>query len=216
MTMPFPWVAAAGVAAGAVHLGAYYGGARGLAGFAKALPIVLLIVWVLGCEPAVGEGYRRLIAAGLLFSMGGDLLLLSRERFRAGLAAFFAGHVCYALAFTIGGTGFTPALGWLVPLAIVAAGMLRLLWPHAPRERVPIACYVVMIAVMAWTAIGRGVAGTTPQPSGMQAALGALVFMASDATLALDRFVRPWRGAHAVVMVTYYAAQMLIAASVAA
>jgi uncharacterized membrane protein YhhN len=216
MTMPFAWVAGLGVAAGALHLGGYYGGARRLAGLTKAVPIALLVLWVATCEPAVGAGYRRVIVAGLLFSMGGDLLLLSRERFRAGLASFFAGHVCYALAFTIAGTGLAPAIGWLVPLAIVAAGMLRLLWPHAPRERVPITCYVVMIGIMAWTAIGRGVAGTTPQPSGMQAALGALVFMASDATLALDRFVRPWRGAHAVVMVTYYAAQMLIAASVAA
>jgi uncharacterized membrane protein YhhN len=101
-------------------------------------------------------------------------------------------------------------------VALPAAAMLRVLWSNAPRERVPIACYVAMIAAMAWTALGRGVAGTTPQPSGLLAALGALVFIVSDATLALDRFVRPWHWAHAAVMVTYYAAQMLLAGSVAA
>jgi uncharacterized membrane protein YhhN len=155
-------------------------------------------------------------AAGLGFSIGGDLFLLSRERFRAGLASFFAGHVCYTLAFATSAAGVVPAGGWFVSLAVVAAAMLRVLWSHAPRERVPITCYVVMIAVMAWTAIGRGIAPATPEPSGMLAALGALVFMTSDATLALDRFVRPWRAAHGVVMVTYYGAQMLIGASVAA
>jgi uncharacterized membrane protein YhhN len=215
MTMPFSWVVGLGTAAGAVHLGAYYAGARRLAGVTKALPIALLLVWALGCEPAVGEGYRWLVAAALLFSMGGDLLLLSRARFRAGLASFFVGHVCYTLAFTTAGVAFVPAAGWAVLPALVAAAMLRVLWPHAPRERLPIACYVGMITVMAWTAIGRGLAAPTPQPSGLLAALGALVFMASDATLALDRFVRQWHGAHALVMVTYYAAQILLAASVA-
>jgi uncharacterized membrane protein YhhN len=104
--------------------------------------------------------------------------------------------------------------GVLLVLLLVGGGILRVLWPHVARERIPVACYVVMISIMAWTAIGRSTAAATPQPSGLLAAAGALVFMTSDATLALDRFVRPWRGAHAAVMVTYYAAQILIAASV--
>lgn len=215
MTLPFAWVVGAGAAAGAIHLGAYYAGRRALAGVAKGVPIVLLLVWVLGCDPAVGASYRWLVAAGLAFSLGGDLLLLSRERFRAGLASFFVGHVLYTLAFTTGSGDFVASpvvLAWLV---VVGGGVLRLLWVHVATERGPVACYVAMISVMAWTAMGRALAGATPQPSGALAAMGAIVFMTSDATLAIDRFVRPWRGAHAAVMVTYYAAQMLIAASVA-
>ena len=42
-------------------------------------------------------------------------------------------------------------------------------------------------------------------------ALGALSFLVSDSVLSVNRFARPFAGAHAVVMVTYYAAQMLIA-----
>ena len=80
----FAGVAAAAVLAGGVHLRAYYAHNARLAGIAKAVPIALLLAWVLLHAPVAGEGYRRLIAAGLLFSMGGDLLL-SRERFRAGL-----------------------------------------------------------------------------------------------------------------------------------
>jgi len=216
MTLSFAWAVGAGALAGAVHLGAHYAGRRGLAGLAKAVPIAVLLAWALAYEPAVGEGYRRLLAAGLLFSMCGDLLLLSHERFRAGLASFFLGHVCYTLAFLRGGAGFVPAIGWLLPLVVGAGAVLRVLWRHAPRERVPIVCYVAMITLMAWSAVGRGIAPATPQPSGVLAALGALVFMASDAILALDRFVTRWRGAHAAVMLTYYGAQILLAASVAA
>jgi uncharacterized membrane protein YhhN len=214
--VPFAWVTALAVATGTVHLAAYYRGARLLAGLAKAVPIALLLTWVLTVEPAAAPAYRGLVATGLLFSMGGDLLLLSRARFRAGLASFFVGHVCYALAFTAGSPGFAPSPWLLVLLVAVAAVILRTLWPHVVRERVPVACYVAMISLMAWTAAGRALAPETSQPSGVLAALGALVFMTSDAILAFDRFARPWPGAHAAVMVTYYAAQILIAASVAA
>lgn len=216
MRVSFATVTLVAAAFGAVHIAAYQAGRRGLAGATKAVPIFLAFAWTLTCEPAVGEGYRRLVAAGLLFGMGGDLLLLSRARFRAGLGSFFAGHVAYTLAFVAASAAFTPALGWLAVIGTGAGLALRRLWPHVGRERLPVACYVAMIALMAWTALGRGLAAGTPQPSGMEAALGAVLFMASDTILAFDRFVRPWRGAHAAVMLTYYAAQLLIAASVGA
>src|SRR5262245_9015827 len=216
MPAPFVAIVGAGAVAGAIHLGAYYGGRPRLAGLAKGVPIVLLLGWVLACEPAVGAAYRRLVAAGLVFSLGGDLLLLSRARFRAGLGSFFIGHVCYTLAFAMASTEVVASPLALVALAGGGAGVLRVLWSHLTEERIPVICYVVMIAVMAWTAIGRASGASTPQPSCGLAALGAVIFMASDTTLALDRFVNPWHGAHAAVMVTYYAAQILIAASVAA
>jgi uncharacterized membrane protein YhhN len=203
----------AALLAGGVHLGAYYRAHARLAGIAKALPIVLLLGWVVLHAQVVGETYRWLVAAGLLFSVAGDLLLLSRARFRAGLAAFFVGHVCYTLAFSMT-SACEPRLGVLLVLLLVGGGILRVLWPHVARERIPVASYIVMISIMAWTAVGRSVCPATPEPSGVLAAAGAAVFMTSDATLALDRFVRRWHGAHAAVMVTYYAAQILIAASV--
>jgi uncharacterized membrane protein YhhN len=41
-------------------------------------------------------------------------------------------------------------------------------------------------------------------------ALGASVFVVSDTTLAVNRFVRPLPGADVVVMVTYHVGQALI------
>ena len=57
------------------------------------------------------------------------------------------------------------------------------------------------------------VAPLTPEPSGTHALAGALLFMTSDALLAFDRFIRPFRVADAAVMATYYTAQALIALS---
>jgi uncharacterized membrane protein YhhN len=47
----------------------------------------------------------------------------------------------------------------------------------------------------------------------MAAATGALLFVASDATLAIDRFARPFVLSRAAVLSTYFAAQLLIAVS---
>ena len=72
--------------------------------------------------------------------------------------------------------------------------------------------YVTVIALMAWTAARRATAQATPAPSGTLALAGSLLFMSSDAVLALDRFARRIPAGHALVMLTYYAAQTLIAA----
>jgi uncharacterized membrane protein YhhN len=216
VTSSLPVVLVVAAAAGALHLIASQRGANRTARVTKAMPIALLLAWVAGHTPVVGEAYRWLLVAGLAFSMGGDVFLLSPSRFRAGLASFFVGHVCYFLAFTAASGGIVLSIGWTALLVATAAHLLYRLWPHVARERLPVACYVTMITAMALVALGRALAPATPEPSGWLAALGALVFMVSDATLAFDRFVRPWPGARVAVMVTYYAAQMLIAASVAA
>jgi uncharacterized membrane protein YhhN len=213
--MPFAWVAWIAVLVGAVHVVADFAGARRVASGAKALPIAALIAWVVLHEPVVGDSYRRLVAAGLLFSMAGDVFLLSRTRFREGVASFVLGHVFHMLAFTTA-SAFVPSWSAALVLVIFAAGMLGVLWAHVHKDRAAIACYVAMISVMAWTALGRAGAPGTPDPSGMLAGAGALLFMVSDSILAIDRFVTPWRTAHAAVMATYYPAQLLIAASVAA
>jgi uncharacterized membrane protein YhhN len=62
---------------------------------------------------------------------------------------------------------------------------------------------------MGWCAVARATA--LGAPAAAAGAIGALSFLVSDSVLAFDRFARPFAGAHAVVMVTYYAAQILIA-----
>jgi uncharacterized membrane protein YhhN len=62
---------------------------------------------------------------------------------------------------------------------------------------------MLVIGAMVVTAFGTG------RPL---VAAGALVFMVSDAVLALDRFVRPRSWAPLAVMVTYHLGQGLIVA----
>jgi uncharacterized membrane protein YhhN len=202
---------------GAIHLAAHYTERPVLAGAVKAAPILALAAVTATADPAVSRQYAVLVTAGLLFSAVGDVCLAFPDRFfTAGLASFLVAHCCYLAAFAVDAGQGGWALPWLAAIGLAAAALLGVLWPHLGRDRAPVLVYVVVIAAMAWTAARRGAAAGAPEPSATLALAGALVFMVSDSVLAVDRFARPFRASHAVVMVTYYVAQTLIAASVPA
>lgn len=89
---------------------------------------------------------------------------------------------------------------------------MAFLWPGLGAGlRVPVVIYVAALSAMAAQAIGRaGVLGTS---AARAAGWGAGLFVLSDALLAINRFRAPFTGAHIAVMVTYFAAQWLIARS---
>jgi uncharacterized membrane protein YhhN len=75
--------------------------------------------------------------------------------------------------------------------------------------------YIGVIATMGWQAWGRWL--RVRSSGALRAAIGALLFLVSDGTLALNRFGSPTGSAASVTIVilsTYLAAQWLIASSV--
>ncbi|HEY0139968.1 MAG TPA: lysoplasmalogenase [Thermoanaerobaculia bacterium] len=178
-----------------VHIAAEYRGPRALVYVCKPLTTTLLIAAVM----VAGEDsrYRTLILAGLVLSLAGDVfLMLPRDLFLPGLISFLLAHLAYIAAF-----GFRASVIWLIPYALIALVVLRLLWPGVPKAmRVPVIVYVAALIVMAWQSIPR-------------VPIGGALFVASDATLAWNRFRTPFRAAQAVIMSTYVAAQVLIAAT---
>ena len=208
-----PMMLGAAALLGAAHIGARLAGKERAAFWLKPLPIALFVLIAVTAQPPLSPLYRGLILGGLLFSMIGDIFLASgAARFVSGLAAFLIAHLFYAGAFLTqqgpGGPWWVAALG-----VVYGALMLALLWPHLPGPlRAPVTFYMAAILVMAWLAalwwLNGGGRSAAP------AALGALCFVASDSTLAWDRFRRPFRLAPLAVMVTYYAAQALLALSV--
>ncbi|MDH4351639.1 MAG: lysoplasmalogenase [Gemmatimonadota bacterium] len=175
-----------------------------------ATTVMILAIAVFG-DPGTGR-YQLLIAVGLVASLAGDVfLMLPSDRFVAGLVSFLAAHLAYLTAFA------TPPGGrsaWLVlgVLVLVGGAVLCVLWPGLGQLRGPVSGYVAVILAMAWMATTRWL----QMPSGVTAAAagGALLFVASDTLLALDRFRRRFAFARAWVLATYYTAQTLIALSV--
>lgn len=178
----------------------------------KPLTTVLILALAATAGEPVSRGYQALVCAGLLFSLTGDVfLMLPRDRFVAGLAAFLIAHLFYVAAFAPRPPALAAPLG-LAAVLTYGAVLLRSLWPHLGTLRAPVAFYGVALMAMAWQAMERwAVLETAPALLG---AAGAVLFVASDSLLALERFVRRGAWGQAVVLGTYFTAQWLIALSV--
>ena len=202
------------VVAGAVTIGARLQQAPLLEWVAKPLATVAVLAMALGALPLPTARYRGLIAAGLLCSLAGDVLLMvPADLFLPGLVAFLAAHLCYLTAFRSDGGGAGP-VGLLVLVVLAGAGVLSVLWPSLGPMRIPVLVYVAVILTMCWMALGRW--WVTRAPGSGLAAAGALCFVVSDSLLALDRFRSPIPLSPLLVLGTYYAAQILIASSIGA
>lgn len=174
----------------------------------KPLATILIIVFALGRgheQPVV----RRWVLAGLVLSLVGDVALLwPKEGFLPGLVSFLLAHAAYLVAFTRG-QGFAARRAPFVAYAVVAAGILALLWPGVPAPlRLPVLLYVAALASMAAQAAVLWRAGA---PRGGVLALGGALFVLSDALLATNRFGTPLPMASLWILASYWAAQWCIA-----
>ncbi|GGV51824.1 hypothetical protein GCM10010277_48040 [Streptomyces longisporoflavus] len=161
----------------------------------------------------------RLLTAALLFGWGGDVLLLADAdpAFLAGMGSFAAGHVCYLVLFKRHGRHghhvhqetARAREGWLVAAyAAALTGTVVLLWPDLPADmRGPVAGYSLLLTAMAFAATRLGpVAGA-----------GGALFLLSDTLIATG--IAEWPQAPRPdfwIMLTYIAAQFLLAAGVLA
>lgn len=194
------------------HLWADYNGPRWLIYIAKPATTTLILAIALVAPQPVSAFYQMAIVAGLLFSLAGDIfLMLPQDRFMAGLVAFLLAHLCYIAAF--GAQVGWPLLSiWGLPVVVFAISIYRLLTPHLGKLRLPVLVYMVIISLMAWLAITLFV--QRREAWALWAAMGAILFVVSDSTLAINRFRKPFWSAQLIVLGTYYVAQWLIAQSV--
>lgn len=201
------------LASGAVAIVADGRGQRTAVYICRPAAIICLMLAALLKNPAAAPPpYRVFILAGLAASLAGDaFMILPRKKFAAGLAAFLVAQLCYGYAFW----KFPPhpaSNAVLLPFLVFALIVFRSVAPAAGRLKLPVLIYIAALTGMAWQAAGRfvhlgGVAA-------LAAFAGALLFLASDAALAWNRFVRPIGRAQLLILGTYIPAQALIALSV--
>lgn len=182
----------------------------------KGLPVIALIFWLRSAPQ--GE-YRRWISIGLLFSLGGDILLDIPEtqlanQFVLGLGSFLIGHLAYVVAYTSDTRKLAPMA---LLIALACGGSMFWVLNSKPEGLgpllIPVALYALTITAMLWRALARlGVDGI-PRNSALLAAAGALLFVISDSMIGINRFVQPFDEARYAIIITYWLGQYGIAAS---
>jgi alkenylglycerophosphocholine/alkenylglycerophosphoethanolamine hydrolase len=178
---------------------------------AKPATMVALAGVALTLDPADSTA-RVWFVVAIGFSLLGDvLLMLPRNLFVGGLAAFLLGHIAYVAGLlSIGVTAVGLAVGAVLVTAAVTTIGLRIV--RAVRESdeadlaAPVLAYIVVISLMVACAVGTG------EPL---AIVGSVLFYSSDALIAWNRFVESYPWGRVAIMVTYHLGQVGLVLSLA-
>ncbi len=205
-------LAGAAIISGVAYILATYGAAPWLRYTLKPLTTLLILALALSFTNPISPLYRTLIAIGIAFSLAGDIfLMLPQNTFVFGLVSFLIAHLFYIFAYrSVSGFHFT---WWLaLPYLLYGFFMIYLLWPHVGDLRIPVIIYAAVLMIMGWQAAEQW--WQVRDTSMLLAMIGAMLFILSDTTLALNKFRAPVPQRDLIIMSTYYSAQFLIAWSV--
>lgn len=202
-----------------VHLVAILGGDsyNWLVTSTKPLLLPALMLPFYFSSTAFAGTIRNLVIAALLFSWMGDVVLLFQDRnaiyFLVGLISFLLAHICYIIAFTKGlSTGRKSLLSnkaWLVLIFLAyGIGFFYFIRNGLGEMMIPVIVYECIILLMGITALNRF--ERVDEKSFQQVFGGALLFMASDSLLAVNKFYAPFLMASFLIMLTYILAQYFI------
>ncbi len=184
-------------------------------------PVATSLVWYSVWRAAlpVGAAYRTAILRGLALSLCGDVCLMLPETllplgFELGLASFLIAHLFFLRAFSRDVRLFGKWLPLLL-LLLLSGVNLAVLWPAIGAAlRMPVLAYMICLVGMTAQAASRALSLGTR--GSWLAALGALLFLVSDTTLAFNKFHAPLPASALLVLGSYYSALYLIARSVPA
>jgi uncharacterized membrane protein YhhN len=179
--------------------------------------ICLILAGYLISNTRLAGNFSKLIFAGLLFSLLGDIALIFAGKggtfFLIGLGAFLLAHISYGFAF-FRDYKFNPeaskTLGHVMVLVMAVFTMGFYLWlrPYLNDMKIPVMAYMVIISIMVITAAYRY--GRVNLVSFELIFAGAIFFIISDSLLAINVFVQPFLYSGIFIMATYMIAQFLI------
>lgn len=192
-------------AACAIHFG--LAGNTAMFSVLKPLTTIIIICALLANRQHLNIRLLRILTLALLACLAGDVLLLDETRFVAGLAAFLIGHLLLIRVFVLIG-GWSWAALPLVVLTLLGGGYFWYLTPHLGAMTLPVALYSSVIILMAWQGVSLALKSNAPGSSLL--AVGALLFMFSDAMIALNKFVVPFELSTLVILSTYWLSLTLI------
>jgi uncharacterized membrane protein YhhN len=193
----------------------------------KAMIIPVLMTYYHSVIKGKYNIFHRLMMAGFFFSWLGDILLqfsngekdfgfAAENFFTLGLVAFLLTQVFYSIAFSTAKGKNTLLASRIYMLVLIIGYGALLLWllynklvtPDG-NYRAPVILYTVVILTMLASALNRY--GKVNGVSYMLVSIGAILFVASDSMIAINRFLEKFDFARILIMSTYITAQYLIA-----
>lgn len=173
----------------------------------------LTTLFIIGLAATVPEGTARtLMLLALVLSLAGDICLMFEGQgwFIGGLSSFLLAHLAFIPALLYGVD--SPSLPlWSAGIVIWGLGFFAWLLPKTGPLKPAVLVYGTILMAMALAAVARW--NVAPTESARFALIGALLFVVSDSSLSVRKFVGPYKGAQALILSTYWSAIGLMAYS---
>ncbi len=181
--------------------------------FTKPLPVLGLIIFQIINLFFFSNSiliFGIFIAIALFFGMIGDIFLVKKNLFIAGMLSFVVGHIFYIMRFK--------QYKWDLPFYVfIIVAILSFLFgifltnKMEPEKKksllIPVWCYIIIISLMLLAAINFEFNAKRNFPYYI---VGALLFYISDAILSIDNLIKEFKISMLLVLITYYFAQMFI------
>lgn len=183
--------------------------------------LFFVLLGFLGLSIATLPSFAKVVVAGLIFGLIGDVCLnlrfvlenAGKKIFLGGILAFLIGHILYLVA-------LIPLAAkvwvWLIVGVAVAAALLYWILTSVEAEKAFKIFGVVYIgAVVLMTAVAVGVFRTRGTTGSLLYMIGAILFTASDIILIFNTFTKDGKAwMRPTNLILYYLGQLLIALSI--
>lgn len=188
--------------------------------FAKPAVMIFVLVWLYGSTNF--QGRALWFGLGILFSLLGDMILLSptNRMFVLGLTAFLLAHVFYIAGFMDQLLNFS---AWsLILISILYINGMRLLRRIVGAMRAsgqdalvtPVIVYGLIVTLMLYGALSTIFDPAWKTGAAFLVSAGAFLFWLSDLILGWIKFVSPLKNGRVLNIVTYYLGQIGLIAGI--
>jgi uncharacterized membrane protein YhhN len=181
-------------------------------------PLIMITLGIYYLVSVQKENRSRSLILAVVFSFIGDVFLMQNSmgaHFLLGLFAFLISHIFYILTYrqhklaeSEHGLQGMQRIRFAFPVILTGTGLIVVLYPVLGNLKFPVVLYALVLMLMVLNALFRY--GHTNVKSFWMVFAGAVLFLASDATLAINKFLQPFGKGVLVIMLTYIAAQYLI------
>jgi len=181
---------------------------------AKPPVVIALILYFLSATSGNTNKLKKFITLALVFSLSGDVLLMfdsmDKNFFLFGLTAFLIAHLFYILFFSKARSVEKVKLKWgfVLIVALYYTGLIYVLYNDLGEMKIPVLVYGLVISSMFLLALHM--LFIKNKEAGKLLMMGALLFVASDSILAINKFYQSFEMAGIITMLTYGLAQLLI------
>lgn len=188
--------------------------------FAKPAVMLFLFLWLYATTGL--QGNTLWFGIGVLFSLVGDILLMSftDRMFLLGLGAFLFAHIAYIIGFKE--ELLNPTAWSFILLFLLFVNGIRLIrriiaTMRAARQNalvIPVIVYSLVISLMLFAAMSTIFDPAWKTGAAFFVSAGAFLFFLSDLILAWNKFVSPFKNGPVLNIITYHLGQISLIAGV--